>query len=132
MGSIIEVILPAVAISLLGYGMGFPLLAVAALAGALGAGLGWRYQRRRVAEETRRTVMASVMDVQNNFLNNMVYFQTRAAIDGEVTPADLSQIDCAIRETQAKLIEIADAGLTDTRDLGGIKVLDRPRVKSAC
>jgi len=91
----------------------------------------WRLERRRVAEETRRTVMASVMDAQNNLLNNLVYFHTRAEIDGNVTKADLTQMDCAIRETQARLIEIAETGLDQTRDLDGIRVLDRPKAKLA-
>jgi len=91
----------------------------------------WRIERRRIAEETRRTVMASVMDAQNNLLNNLVYFRTRAEDDGPMAPTDLAQMDCAIREAQARLIEIAEAGLDDTRDLGGICVLDKQKAKLA-
>ena len=83
----------------------------------------WRLERRRVAEKTRRTVMASVMDTHNNLLNNLVYLRTCAETGNPINPADLKQIDCAVRETQARLIEIAEAELHDTRDLGGIRVL---------
>ena len=89
----------------------------------------WRWERRRVAERTRQTVMASVMDAQNNLLNNLVYFRTRAETGGKIPEAELTQIDCAIRETQARLIEIAEAELDDTRDLGKIRVLDRTETK---
>lgn len=131
MDSLIEIILPSVALSVLAYFVGVPLLGVGALASVLGSTLGWRYQRRRIAEDTRRTVMASVMDVQNNFLNNMVYFRTRAEIEGKISSAELFQMDCAIRETQAKLIAIAEADLKDTRDLSGIRVLHRKKAKLA-
>ncbi len=87
----------------------------------------WRVQRRRVAEETRRTVMASVMDAQNNLLNNITCLHVCAEIGSPINTADLKQIDCAVRETQARLIEIAEANLQDTRDLGGIRVLSRPK-----
>ena len=73
--------------------------------------------------------MASVMDAQNNLLNNLVYFRTCAESEGKVTSANATQIDCAIRETQARLIEIAEADLSETRDLGGIRVLNRPKAK---
>ncbi len=89
----------------------------------------WRLERRRVAEETRRTVMASVMDTQNNLLNNIVYFRTCAESGEPIRPADLKQIDCAVRETQARLIEIAEAELKDTRELGGIRVLPRRKAE---
>ena len=82
----------------------------------------WRSERRRVAEETRRTVMASVMDTQNNLLNNIVYFRFCAETGKPINPTDLQQIDCAVRETQARLVEIAEAEIQDTRDLGGIRV----------
>ncbi len=91
----------------------------------------WRMERRRVAEETRRTVMASVMDTQNNLLNNIVCLHTFAESGKPLNPSDLKQIDCAIRETQARLIEIAEVELQETRDLGGIKVLPRPKIKLA-
>ena len=89
----------------------------------------WRMERRRGAEETRRTVMASVMDTQNNLLNNIVYLQTCAKTGEPLDPTDLHQIDCAVRETQARLIEIAEAKLPDARDLGGIRVLSRPKIE---
>jgi len=71
-----------------------------------------------VAEETRRIVMASVMDTQNNLLNNIVYFRFCAETGKPINPTDLQQIDCA----EARLVEIAEAELQDTRDLGGIRV----------
>lgn len=89
----------------------------------------WRLERRRIAEETRRKVMASVMDAQNNLLNNIVYFRTRAETSGTVSATELLQIDCAVRETQSRLIEIAEAELNESRDLGGIRVLSTPKAK---
>lgn len=91
----------------------------------------WRLERRRVVEETRRLVMASVMDTQNNLLNNLVYFRTLAETNGRIAANDLTQMDNAIRETQARLIQISEAELNETRDLGGMRILARPKIKSA-
>lgn len=131
MRSLIEIFLPVAVFSLVAFGAGMPWLAVVIAAGVMGALLGLRIERRRVAEDTRRTVMASVMDSQNNFLNTMVYFRARAEMDGIVTPTDLSQMDEAIRDAQHRLTEIAETDLTETRDLGGIKVLARPERRLA-
>jgi hypothetical protein len=128
---ITEVFVPAVAVGVLSYGAGLPLLVGAVLAALIVATLVLRVERRRVAAETRATVMASVMDVQNNFLNNLVYFRTRAEADGSISPSDLAQMESAIRDAQASLIEIAEADLTETRDLGGISVLEWPKAKLA-
>ena len=75
--------------------------------------------------------MASVMDTQNNLLNNIVYFRTRAETNGALTPTELTQFDCTVRETQARLREIAEAELNETRDLRGIKVLASNKAKAA-
>ena len=83
--------------------------------------------RQRIAEETRRAVMSSVMDVHNNFLNNMVYFRARAEAERLVSDADLLALESIIRETQADLAGIAAADLGQTRDLGGIRTLRRAR-----
>ena len=93
---------------------------------ALGAIL-LRFERRRIAEETRRNVLASVMDAQNNFLNTMVYFRTRAETQGALSPADLLAMERTIRETQAQMAAIEQADLHQTRDLGGIHVLRTPK-----
>jgi len=82
-----------------------------------------------VAEETRRVVMTSVMDAQNNLLNNIVWLRTRAETGKPLDPAELQQIDCAVRETQARLREIAVSELHDTRDMNGIRVLSAPKAK---
>lgn len=87
----------------------------------------WRCERRRIQRETRQTVIASVMDSQNNFLNAMVYFRTRAGSGDAMDSHELSQIDAAIREAHDRLIEIAETDDMATRDLGGIHVLARPK-----
>lgn len=84
-------------------------------------------ERHRIQVETQRTVMAAVMDAQNNFLNNIVYFQTRAEAGGPMTKSELSEIDCAIREAQMRLIEIAESDDFETRDIGTVRAVPKPR-----
>lgn len=109
------------------FGTWLPCIVIGAI--LLGALL--RYERRRIAEETRRTVIASVMDAQNNFLNNMMYFRNRAEIEGTLSAADLIAMECAIRETQGKLVMIAEADLRQTRNLGGIRIVRAHKQKLA-
>lgn len=80
-------------------------------------------ERHETQVETLRTVMASVMDTQNNFLNNMVYFRTKAEAGLRMDATELRQIDEAIQDVRHRLTEIAETEDFKTRDLGGVRVL---------
>ena len=98
---------------------------------AIGTALALMIQRRRREErarrdaqrDTMRRVMATVMDAQNNFLNNLVWFRYRAerGMDGK----DLAQLDEAIRDAKHRMIEISEIEEPEARDLGGVQVLKR-------
>lgn len=110
------------------------LIAVVCAAGAIGLAILFYLRSRRaeaeqqrVRVETLNAVMATVMDSQNNFLNNVLYFRTRAEGGAPMDPMELHQLDEAIRDARLRLIQIAETESFETRDLGGVAVLPQPR-----
>ena len=71
-----------------------------------------------------RGLFGTFMDVQNNLLNNMVYFRTKAAHDLPFDDEDVRMIDDEIERAKAKLADLIDTGIGKTRDLGGIVIID--------
>lgn len=70
-----------------------------------------------------RAVIRTFMDVQNNLLNNMVYFRTKAAHSLPFDHREIELIDREIILAKQKLAEIAETDLGEVRDLGGIVVI---------
>lgn len=68
-------------------------------------------------------MIRTFMDVQNNLLNNMVYFRTKAAYNLPFDEEEVSLIDREIDLAKEKLAEIAETEFAQTRDLGGIVVM---------
>ncbi len=71
-----------------------------------------------------RTVMQTVMDAHNNFLNNMLYFRIKAEAPGGLDAEDLALMDKTLEEAREKIQLIAEldeavARGEDVRDLGG-------------
>lgn len=119
----LEIILPPVFFAVCAGVTALPSTTVMLGAMALASLMFWRVERRRIAEKTRRTVMASVMDSQNNLMNNMVYFRMKAESAGGLPADELAEIDKAVMTARDRLVEIAQADLDTARDLGGIRVL---------
>lgn len=76
--------------------------------------------------KTLRAAMGSAMDVQNNLLNNMVYFRTKAEMGGMLDAGDIVMIDREIEASRAKMAELCAIEDVRTRDIGGIVVLEPP------
>ena len=70
-----------------------------------------------------RAIIRTFMDVQNNLLNNMVYFRTKAAHSLPFDEREIELIDREIHLAKQKLADISETDLGETRDLGGIVVL---------
>ncbi len=68
-------------------------------------------------------MIRTFMDVQNNLLNNMVYFRTKAAHNLPFDDQEVTLIDREIDLAKEKLAEIAKTDFAQTRDLGGIVVM---------
>jgi len=68
-------------------------------------------------------LIRTFMDVQNNLLNNMVYFRTKAAHNLPFDDQEVSLIDREIDLAKEKLAEMAKTEFAQTRDLGGIVVM---------
>lgn len=90
----------------------------------------WRSQIEAIerANQSNQVHMMSAMirtfmDVQNNLLNNMVYFRTKAAHNLPFDDQEVTLIDREIDLAKEKLAEIAKTDLAQTRDLGGIVVM---------
>lgn len=71
-----------------------------------------------------RGLLGTFMDVQNNLLNNMVYFRTKVAYNLPFDDEDVRMIDDEIDRAKVKLADLVDTGIGKTRDLGGIVVVD--------
>ena len=83
--------------------------------------------------EMMRAMIRTFMDVQNNLLNNMVYFRTKAAHNLPFDDDEIDLIDGEIDSAKQKLADIADSEIPEVRDLGGLYVLsaaDRTTGKS--
>ena len=83
-------------------------------------------QARKSQDDQVRIMTAMIrtfMDVQNNLLNNMVYFRTKATYNLPFDDQEVSLIDREIDLAKEKLAEIAESDFAQTRDLGGIVVM---------
>lgn len=66
------------------------------------------------------------MDLQNNLLNNMVYFRTKAAHNLAFDQEEVSLIDREIKSSKENLAAITETEFAETRDLGGVVVVTTP------
>lgn len=73
---------------------------------------------------TLRAAMGSAMDMQNNLLNNMVYFRTKAEMGRHLDANDIAMIDREIDASKAKMAELCAIENVQTRDIGGITILE--------
>ncbi len=80
--------------------------------------------RQRKQMQLMQGLIGTFMDLQNNLLNNMVYFRTKAAHGLSFDDTDVRLIDEEIERAKGKLAEIAETGIGTTRDLGGIVVYE--------
>ena len=78
----------------------------------------------RKQAQIMRGLLNTFMDVQNNLLNNMVYFRTKIACDLPFDDDDIRMIDDEIDQAKKKLAQLVSTGIGTTRDLGGIVVVD--------
>ena len=78
----------------------------------------------RQQADVMRGLLGTFMDVQNNLLNNMVYFRTKAACNLPFDEDDVRMIDEEIDRAKTKLADLVDTGIGKTRDLGGIVVIE--------
>lgn len=83
--------------------------------------LAHRHQDAQV--DLMRATIRTFMDVQNNLLKNMVYFRTKAAHNLPFDHREIELIDGEIDLAKQKLADIADTGIGEVRDLGGIVVM---------
>ena len=79
---------------------------------------------RETQLDTLRAAMGSAMDLQNNLLNNMVYFRVKAEAGGLLDADDIVLIDREIEASRAKMAELCALDEVRTRDIGGIAVLE--------
>ena len=82
------------------------------------------FERKQEQITAMRGMINTFMDLQNNLLNNMVYFRTKAACNLAFDDDDVRIIDNEIERSKSKLSELVDTGIGTTRDLGGIVVVD--------
>ncbi len=73
---------------------------------------------------TLRAAMGSAMDMQNNLLNNLIYFRTKAEMGSLLDAEDIAMIDREIEASRAKMAELCALEDVHTRDIGGIMVLE--------
>lgn len=73
--------------------------------------------------EAIRAMLNTFMDLQNNLLNNMVYFRTKAVHNLPFDQEEISLIDREIKSAKEKLAAITETEFAETRDLGGIVVV---------
>lgn len=69
-----------------------------------------------------QSTINSFMDIQNNLLNNMIFFRTKATHNLPFDAEEIKLIDTEIDNAKIRLAHIARTGIGTTRDLGGIVV----------
>jgi len=73
---------------------------------------------------TLRAAMGSAMDMQNNLLNNLIYFRTKAEMGCLLDADDIAMVDREIETSRAKMAELCAVEEVRTRDIGGIVVIE--------
>jgi len=73
---------------------------------------------------TLRAAMGSAMDMQNNLLNNLIYFRTKAEMGRLLDADDIAMVDREIETSRAKMAELCAVEEVRTRDIGGIVVIE--------